>query len=177
LEKPLSNTRKLLAHYQEKIQISKSQKNQCKTIALNCINFFLNNPNFLEFIQQVKITLQKCIMNKIRLGESVYPMQIIGSFITPEKNYLIDAAKIQMMWKGVHDYLKKKRQLARKYKNENVMLFRSELIYPSKEQSVVSFCYISRLFVQIFFKNSPMNISQIVRFSTFLARFLSNPSI
>jgi hypothetical protein len=53
---------------------------------------------------------------------------------------LIDDAKIQMMWKGVHDYLKKKREIARDFKNKNVQYFRSELYYPSKmESSVVSF--------------------------------------
>lgn len=84
----------------------------------------------------MKITIQKCIINKIRLGESVYPIQIKGDFIDPEKNYLIDASKIQMMWKGVHAYLIKKRKLSRTLKG-NHGNFRSEFIYPSKEESVV----------------------------------------
>lgn len=50
IEKPLTQARNQLSHYKEKLNIIRHQKNQCKTVALNCIDFFLANPNFLEFL-------------------------------------------------------------------------------------------------------------------------------
>ena len=97
MDKPITAVRKSMVHYNDKIQILKNHKNQRKRLILDDIDFILSNPQFLDQLKNQNIRLQKCIVTKIRLGESVYPIQIKGNFIDPEKNYLIDNAKISMM--------------------------------------------------------------------------------
>ena len=74
IDKPLNESKKQQRHWFEKLEAIKRKRNQLKGLALECVDFFLANPQFLDKLVHVKLTLQQSITCKIRLGESVYPI-------------------------------------------------------------------------------------------------------
>ncbi len=164
IDKPIAQIDKVIFNFQEKLLIVKSQKSQCKTTALDYIDFFLINPQFLAQCPETnKLTLQKCIINKIRLGESVYSNQIKGGFLDQEKSFLIDSSKIQMLWKGVHDYLKKKRENTKLNQLKNISIQKSQLIYPPLNESLRVFFHTFLTLFDLSLGSQDQNVRQYYR--------------
>jgi hypothetical protein len=68
------------------------------------------------------------------LGESVFPLQIKGEFLEPEKSFIIDLSKINMMWKCVHDYMNKYREKLKIGRDNSTV--KSDIVYPKLEDSL-----------------------------------------
>jgi hypothetical protein len=57
IDKPIAENKKVLKLLKDKLETIKSKQNQIKTICLECLDFFLANPSFLEKLKNTKLTL------------------------------------------------------------------------------------------------------------------------
>lgn len=82
MEEPIKNLNKIIDDLHRELEAQKLKRNRCKSVIHTCLQFIFNNPDIL---QEVGITLQKCIIYHLTLDPIFKSEMIGGDFTLPEK--------------------------------------------------------------------------------------------
>lgn len=145
---------------ERKMSVKKHLLNQCRTLALANTQILLSNPDILY---DIDFDIVECIISKFRLEEGCSNDQIGGNFTTPEKNYIINCAKLEMKWKEMRQEKLENNPFGRLGTFRGV--YKSDLIYPSPAQTKVKILLTSKNRKKITIKLS-LETSQIQKTSS-----------
>ena len=135
---------------EERLKKMQQKRDQCKCLIKSIIGFLLKNP---EKTVEFGLSLKKVILMKMKVGEAVEVKDLGGEFTLPEKQFIIEMAKLEKRWNEEKAKIRKEKLKMKKNRSMDLLyspgrggdqqnkswnIYSSNLIYPSRKDTKVS---------------------------------------